>query len=217
MPIKPTIMLGGFGSLNHMIITLRNNKNLLSKKRSYFKPSNYQTLKNEYYNTVGNAFNIQKATPEQLHSIRQKIIENRKKEWRKLILLFSVLLPLICFGLYALFANFSFGFPKNEMEVNNEIVEDKSAEKYLFYIEDGDRWVARKNYSNAIFQYQKALELHPNNFDATYRLALGYSYRCQYNFEDCDVGMRLISGLERQFPNNPEIQKVKAIFIHWGE
>jgi hypothetical protein len=68
-----------------------------------------------------------------------------------------------------------------------------------------------------VFQYKKALSLYPKDFDANYRLALGYSYQCQYNFENCDTGMQLILKLEQAFPEKKEVQDVKAIFVHWGE
>ena len=209
-------MFGGFGSINHMIITLRNNKKLLPAKRSFFKNKDYSTIKNEYYNAVGDAFNIKKANPEQLLAIRKKIIKKRKKEARRFILLLAIGIPLIVLALYFTFHNFRFGFP--EVKATLEMpTEKKTEEKYLFYLEDGDAWLQKRNYYNAVFQYKKAVALYPSDFEANYRLALGYSYQCQYDFENCDKGMQLILKLEKEFPNNKGIQDVKAIFEHWGE
>lgn len=209
-------MLGGFGSINHMIVTLRNNRNLLPTKRSYFKNRDYSTLKNEYYNAVGGAFNLKKANPEQLLAIRKKIIKKRKKEARVFLLLLCVCLPLIVLVLYFSFHNFRFGFPnvKTAQEIS---IENNDEEKYMFYLEDGDTWLQKRNYYNAVFQYKKAVALYPSDFEANYRLALGYSYQCQYDFENCDKGMKLVSILEKEFPEKKEIQAIKAIFIHWGE
>jgi len=209
-------MIGGFGSINHMIVTLRNNRNLLPVKRSYFKNKDYTNVKNEYYKAAGDSFDIKKATPEQLKFVRETIINKRKREARNFVILLWVGIPLICFGLFKTFQHFSFGFPQiNEAtELSNE---KNNEEKYLFYLEDGDQWLSKRNYYNAVFQYKKAVELFPNDFDANYRLALGYSYRCQYNFEDCRVGKELIDKLEKQFPNDKDIKEVKTIFVHWGE
>ena len=209
-------MFGGFGSINHMIVPLRNNKNLLPAKRSLFKNRDYSTIKNEYFNTVGDAFNIKKATPKQLLAIRKEIIKKRKNEARRSILLLGIGIPLIVLGLYFTFHNFRFGFPnvKTTQEIS---LENDDEEKYYFYLEDGDKWLQKRNYYNAVFQYKKAVALYPSDFEANYRLALGYSYQCQYDFENCDKGMQLILKLEKEFPDNKNIQDVKAIFVHWGE
>ncbi|MBG43239.1 MAG: hypothetical protein CL530_04655 [Aequorivita sp.] len=208
-------MLGGFGSINHMIVTLRNNKKLLPAKRSYFKNRNYSTIKNEYYNAVGDAFNIKNANPEQLLAIRKKIIRKRKKEARTFFFLLCIGIPLIVLGLYFSFHNFRFGFPtvKTAQEVS---LENNNEEEYMFFLKDGDAWLQKRNYYNAVFQYKKAVALYPSDFEANYRLALGYSYQCQYDFENCDNGMKLILKLEKEFPDNKDIQNVKAIFVHWG-
>lgn len=209
-------MLGGFGSINHMIVTLRNNKKLLPAKRSFFKNKDYSTIKNEYYNAVGDAFNIKKANPEQLLAIRKKIIKKRKREARTFLFLLCIGIPLIVLGLYYSFHNYRFGFPnvKTAQEVS---LENNDEEEYMFFLEDGDAWLQKRNYYNAVFQYKKAVALYPSDFEANYRLALGYSYQCQYDFENCDKGMQLILKLEKEFPNNKDIQDVKAIFEHWGE
>lgn len=209
-------MLGGFGSINHMIVTLRNNKKLLPAKRSFFKNKDYSTIKNEYYNVVGDAFNIKEANPEQLLAIRKKIIKKRKREARTFLFLLCIGIPLIVLGLYYSFHNYRFGFPnvKTAQEVS---LENNDEEEYMFFLEDGDAWLQKRNYYNAVFQYKKAVALYPSDFEANYRLALGYSYQCQYDFENCDKGMQLILKLEKEFPENKDIQSIKAIFEHWGE
>lgn len=209
-------MFGGFGSINHMIVTLRNNKKLLPAKRSFFKNRRYASKKNEYRNAWGEAFNRKKATPEQLLALRTEIIKKRKKEARGFMLLLSIGIPLIVLTLYFTFRNFRFGFP-NIKSTQEIAVENHDAEKYYFYLKDGDSWLEKRNYYNAVFQYKKAVALYPSDFEANYRLVLGYSYQCQYDFENCSQGMQLILKLEKQFPDNMDIQKVKAVFVHWGE
>lgn len=210
-------MFGGFGSINHMIVTLRNNKNLLPTKRSLFRPNRYRSIKNEYYNAVGEAFDIKKSTPEQLQKIRNTIVRKRKKKARRLGLVICIVLPLICIGVYKAFHNFSFGFPKLEQQITKINTEKSKKESYMFFINNGDEWLSKRNFYNAAFQYKKALQLFPSDFEANYRLALAYSYRCQYDFEDCEIGMKLTRKLEEQFPSNSDIKKIMAIYANWGE
>lgn len=210
-------MRRGYGSINHMIVTLRNNKLLLPEKRSFFKPKNYQTTKAEYYKAVDDNFNFKKASAEQLRKVRATVIHKRKREARKFVIVACLALPLIFFGIYQVVDSFRFGTPTLEEKIAKANIEKKNEEQYMFFIEDGDTWLYKRNYYNAVFQYKKALELFPNDFEANYRLALAYSYRCQYNFEDCKNGMQLTKKLAKQFPNNQEIRKIKAVFVNWGE
>ncbi|MBT0607385.1 tetratricopeptide repeat protein [Aequorivita echinoideorum] len=208
-------MVGGFGSIQNMIITLRNNKNLLPNRKSFFESKNFKTTKREYHKVTGRQFNIKKASPEELLAIRKKIKSNRKRESRKFAILLCISLPLIFAGLYFGIYNFSLGFP--ELEVTSFQIQKDEIEKYHFYVNDGDAWLAKGNYHNAVFQYKKALQLFPNDFEANYRLALGYSYKCQYDFKDCRKGKILIDKLSEQFPHNQKIKEIEYIFHHWGE
>ena len=60
------------------------------------------------------------------------------------------------------------------------------------------------------------MEIFPTEYAAYYRLAFAYSYRCQYDFKDCAEGMKIVEKLEKNYPNSEEVQKVKAVFEHWG-
>ncbi|CAL2077389.1 hypothetical protein [Tenacibaculum sp. 190524A02b] len=35
--------------------------------------------------------------------------------------------------------------------------------KYSYFIQDGDEWLKKGHFKNAIFQYRKALEMFPND------------------------------------------------------
>jgi len=206
-------MLGGFGSINHMIVTLRNNKKLMPNKRSYFKPNSYQVIKTEYNKAADASFNFKKATPAQLKKIRAGIIQKRKREARNFVIIICVAIPLIGFGIFKTFQSFSFSTQKTD----KQSIKAKNEKQYMFYIKDGDSWLLKRHYFNAVFQYKKALQLFPSDFEANYRLAMAYSYRCQYDFEDCGIGMKLTHKLEDQFPSNQNIKKIKSVFVHWGE
>ena len=203
--------MGGEGSMAHMIISQRNNKKLLRRKRLFEKESTFLSIKKEYYKASQGRVDFKKATPEELKRIRNKVIANRKSEYRIQLIVFCFSILFIGFFTFKIFKSENSktkAYYNNNMEV--ELVKKK--EKYLFFISDGDKWISEENWSNAIFQYKEALKIFPTEFDANYRLALAYSYSCQNEQINCEIGEKLTDTLKKQFPNRYEILKLDAIF-----
>lgn len=66
---------------------------------------------------------------------------------------------------------------------------------HTFLISDGDDYMENGKWHNAIFQYKKALELFPNNYDAKYRLGYAYTYRCRNEGKECIKGTEYLDKL----------------------
>ena len=211
----------GEGSMMHMIITLRNNKKLLRRKGMFKKERSFLQSNKEDFSTTASGIPTEAISKEKLASIRSKMIKARKKRNLRLGLFIGVSLPLVLLMGFFFLEDFSFGFDRLENTGPNQInlamkKAETSEDKYLYYMEDGDRWLQKRSYHNAIFQYKKAVELFPSEFTALYRMAVAYSYQCQYEFEGCEEGMEIAKKLEKVYPNSEEIKKVKAVFEHWG-
>ena len=87
---------------------------------------------------------------------------------------------------------------------------EKNVEKYQYYVSDGDNMIAKGKWHNAIFQYSKALEIFPNEYDVQYRLALGYSYKCQHKNKGCERADSLVSRLLTHFPDSEEVKDLRV-------
>lgn len=206
----------------HMIITLRNNKKLLRRKGMFKKERSFLQSNKEDFATDTGGVPTETISEEKLATIRKKIISSRKKRNLRLGLFLGISLPLVIMMGFYFFQGYSLGFERlentgpNQLNIAVEKV-SRSEERYLYFIKDGDKWLQKKSYYNAIFQYKNAVEIFPSEFTGQYRLAVAYSYQCQYKFEGCEEGMQIVERLEKEFPNSEEIQKVKAVFVHWGE
>lgn len=216
--------------MDHMVKTIRNNKKLLRRKGMFKKERSFLQSKKEDFATPTGGIPTQVISEEKLAAIRNQLIISRKKRNRRLGLFLAISLPLVLLIGFYFFQGFSLGFERlentgpNQTNIPAQEAEFKNAGKiaeikkknYLYYIQDGDAWLEKKSYHNAIFQYKKASELLPSEFAAHYRLAVAYSYQCQYEFKGCEEGMQIVERLEKEVPNSEEIQKVKAVFEHWG-
>ncbi|MEZ4858933.1 MAG: hypothetical protein R2781_09000 [Flavobacteriaceae bacterium] len=207
--------MAGEGSIQGMIVSLRNNKRLLRKKSRFKKNRSFlQKDEMEFHNTA-EGIKVEKISKDDLLRIKEKILKERKRYHIRLFIFLFISLPLIIFLLYQAFHDFNFGFRiyNSANSSNIEIVFQKKKEKYLFYLNDGDLWLKKHRYYNAIYQYKKANELFPSEFDAQYRIVLALSYQCQYTFEGCEEGAILVEKLKREFPHSSELDCVAKIFI----
>jgi len=211
----------GAGSMDHMVKTIINNAKLLRKKSLFKKERSFLQSKREDFTIAAGGIPTEAISEEKLTAIRTKMIAARKKRNLQLGIFLAISVPLIIILGFYFFKGYSLGFDTLENTGPNQIniaakKAETSNEKYLYYLEDGDQWLQKKSYYNAIFQYKKAAELFPTEFAAHYRMAVAYSYQCQYEFQGCEKGMKIVERLEEDYPNSEEIQKVKAVFEHWG-
>ncbi len=205
--------MGGEGSIQSMIASLRNNKNLLRKKGLFKKERSFLNTKKEYYKAAQGNFDIEKISKEELLLIRKKVIHQRKIEnTRAWLFAFVVITPIIGYGIY------TFNKAQNKIIQQNEAAKDnyliENINEYNYLIDEGDKWIEKKNWNNAIYRYEKAVKLFPKDFDANYRLALAYSYHCMFKNKDCDIGKKLMERLLKYNPENQDVQKLKTVFTN---
>jgi len=203
--------MGGEGSMANMIASLRYNKNQLRRKRLFKKERSFLNLKKEYFKAANGEKNLRNATPAELRKIREKVLAHRKHENRILfvvVFVFIFIIGILTFRYY--------NYYKKESQEYTWAIEnvqfEKKLEKYLFFISDGDKWIEEKHWNNAIFQYKEALKVFPAEFDANYRLALAYSYKCKNENKNCEEGKILISKIKKQFPDNSEVLEIETVF-----
>ena len=174
-----------------------------------------------YLKALGGKIDIKKLSKKELSEIRKKVIKERKKESIKYwIISFLIAIPVMIFS-YNLYDNF---IQYQNKKLNENFVQDKELEKilierkeqekidkYYFLIADGDKWIAKQNWKNAIFQYKNAVRVFPAKYEANYRLALGYSYNCKFQNADCEKGLKLVERLLKVNPNDSDLLILKRI------
>jgi hypothetical protein len=188
------------GSVAAMIQSLKNNKALLGKRYTYFD------AKKDYLRaTHGMKITYQKATKEELRFVREKIKKQKRLDRIRVIIVLSIICPLLIYGTYKITTSFD-----EEIKEQKIIRKKKDIEKYQFHINDGDYMISKGKWNNAIFQYTRASEIFPNEYDVQYRLTLAYTYKCQYTNEECTKSDSLVNRLLTYYPND---EKVKGLRV----
>lgn len=93
--------MGGEGSMQHMITTLRNNSKMLRRKGMFQRKRSFRSLKREYQIASKGINMSKKLSQEELLQIRNKVIENRRRENMKaFIILFIIVVSIILLVAY---------------------------------------------------------------------------------------------------------------------
>ena len=187
-----------------MRTSLSNNKKLLRKK-SLFRPERtFLSLKSEYIESAGGEIALKKATKAQLRAIRLKIIKEKENEFYAICITLIVLLSIIGLVTYNVSQNNNVA----KAEVEKTLLKEK-VERSLTYILKGDSWLKERSWHNAIFEYEIANKILPNDYVINHRLANAYSFRCENEFKDCKKGKKLVDRLIKQFPEKTELLELK--------
>jgi outer membrane protein assembly factor BamD (BamD/ComL family) len=68
-----------------------------------------------------------------------------------------------------------------------------------------------KKWKAAIYNYQKAVDLAPNDYHSQYRLALAFSYHCTHEKINCEDGRQLLNELITKFGSNSDTEYLLGI------
>ena len=77
---------------------------------------------------------------------------------------------------------------------------------------DGDHWLNKKNFYTAIFQYENALNIYPDNPDAQYRLAYAHYLQCVVAGKECAESYNLINKMIALYPDNIRLVELKKSY-----
>lgn len=179
-------MFGGYGSIKPI---LRNNKNLLRKKSMFKKESSPSEKKKELKGLFKGELSFQKKSNYELSQLKRTIKLKIKEEKKKLKFYFGgalIVLTIISIPLFIQFRSVQEEINQKNIAFKKEAYNKKYLPKFNFVIQDGDKWLAKKKYKNAIYQYTKALEYFPENSLAKEKLNLVYKERCENVNIDCN-------------------------------
>jgi len=201
--------MGGGGSIQGMNNSLNNNKKLLRKKSLFKKERSFLNLKRAYFKAAEGEINVRNATKEQLAAIRKKVLNQRRRENRILTAIASSVILLTSFLLYPHIS----AAVKNPPSTNNaeQVHSAQDTEDFNFYISEGDKYLKQSKWHNAVFQYKKAVELFPSEYDGMYRLAYAQVYRCRNTGVNCISGRELVDKLLKSYPDKKELIDLKIV------
>ncbi|WP_282164969.1 hypothetical protein [Cellulophaga baltica] len=201
-------MFGG-GSGAGMAQVYRTNIKLLRKTNRFNSARTFTTTKKEYTKVAGSSVSLKKMSAAQLREIRQQVLQNRKQDRQKNVLLSTaVFVPLLLLFAYVtsmFFAN------ENAIQANNLKLETATNLKhYNFYMSDAAIWLQQQKVANAIFQYRKAKELFPEKFAVNYKLTQVLLSSCALDSLYCEDARESAIRLKDKFPDREEVLRLVA-------
>lgn len=176
---------GGGGSIQAMIVSLRNNKYLVRRK-SYFKLEDSIALSRDTHKM---ALTFRKPTPEILMFIQRKHAK-RKKIFGALASLVVLLTGAATISILWLAQP---NVIRNKRVAHAKIVlaqkqeEVLNQKRYITFISEGDYWLSQSHFKNAAFQYDAALFYFPKSEVAKTRLELSYALACERQNLFCEA------------------------------
>ena len=203
------------GSVLNMILTLKNNANML-KKRNAFKEWRNNVLKDRH-----KSLKFKKVSDEKLQLIKINIWEHARKERRKSILItISILIPIIIllFIFLKFFEKKVVEADKNRLTNKEKILLLKQKERsnlelsVIFYLNKGYKYMENKQYKDAKIAFYKAYELNGSDFSVTFANAKVYVMDCIENKKGCTTAQKLVDGLNQKYKDNYNVGHLTQLF-----
>ena len=206
-------MLGGFGSIQGMINALKANRAVLGERIKYFeRGSRFSGVRKEYLQAKKGRLFSKELSAVELNEIRERVLSQGKKDQRIKLMSFFGILLVVAFSVYW---NQESLFPasnRNAVAITKMTVEEQ--ERFLYCIKDGDDWLRKNGWHNAVFQYEEALRLNPGNSAVKKRLAIAYTYHCRNTQGNCDKAKSAIEDLIKSEPSNAKHHELLASYYN---
>lgn len=204
--------MGGGGSMQSMQTVLKNNRNLLSgrKKRSYFKRElTYAQIRKSYKESTKPISD--NSNQVDYKKIRQVILQERRKNLNIQIVLFLVISVLVSLAMYStLFQTNTVKTGSTHFKIAPSMVTSDGFENFIV---QGQQSLIKQEYFLAIGNFQRALQLRPNQRKAEFGLAKAYSKSCKYRQQFCQEASILILEMELKYPNQVGFTKLKERYL----
>ena len=199
---------------NHSFNTIvHNNKMLLNRRNIFRKDSSFLSSRKAYLKASKGFVDVRKASKQELLEIRKKVIKERRRSALKtwiFALIFSV--PVILLGINVSSYFMDRAVQQETESINQELIQQQTQKgqeilemekKFKYLVADGDNWLNKGNVQNAIHQYESAVSLFPNKFEASLKLTKAYFKQCEIdNTDECVKGREFIKKMKKQFPNH---------------
>ncbi len=106
---------------------------------------------------------------------------------------------------------------KRTQEVDTISAEDVQ-DTFIKLMEAGDIYALQQDWYSALFSYEEARRISPENYFARYKVALTESAICQVLQEDCDIALNELTLLIRDFPETAQLYQTRSqLFLALGD
>lgn len=197
------------GSVFSMIISLKNNANILPKRKTF------RDRRKDYNFRLGEALKYKELPKHELLELKAEIKRKIKKErLRSFFIRLSIIFIILIIAGFLMadrYKQYIKRQAKKEYEMQI-ILEKKQQDQALlkescivFYLNKGDAFFNQKDYFNAIEMYNRAMEYDAEDYRVLLACTKAYIYECVYYQRDCEKASDLLNDLKQKFGITIEI------------
>lgn len=153
---------------------------------------------------------------EELLLIKEKNRRIIEKEKRKQTIIISSVIAVSLPIAFLLIFKFFFTILPNDVKNNTTTVEvhpkkTLPPEQIEYLLNSGYEWLGKMHYNNARFQFNRVLEVQPNNKIANYGLTASYVYECDQKNINCDKAQEMLTNYISKYGEDNTIVILKEI------
>lgn len=203
-----------FGTVQQMIVSLKNNKKLLRRPKAFSKAREYDLKRTEPKTQL----KYTALPPEELDTIKIRIRQKFRRErlrWRAVTLsLISLILVPAAVLVYKAYFTRDFNIVPSGNDVALIEQTEKNESRFNFYINDGYRWLGREQYQNALFQFELAVRLRPDDYQANLGLTKTLLQMCYASNQRCDGAEQKLNSFLKDFSSGYPAQNDIEEFLY---
>jgi len=194
-----------------MIVSLKNNAR--AKKRAFdsWKENKFIIHKKN------SPLVFKKVSDKDLKIIKKDIQRKAKNDRKRVAILTAIILIPVLIISYILVKNGLNKYTEDrlleETERLNKIdeIKNQKEETILYFLNDGYKWLDRRNFKNAKIQFYEAYKIDHNDYRINFANAKVYVLDCVENSENCNTADKLVDGLIDRFGENEEINYLEEL------
>jgi hypothetical protein len=195
----------GSGGIKSMIDSLRNNKMLLRRKGHFEKENTFLNLSKGHFKTDRRKIKTKKASPEILKKIRTSAISRRRKFVITYLILIMIGVSYITYTIVKIYKE-----DKSQTSVVLSTEKSVKENNFLVLVKKGDGWFKERKWDAALFYYNKAKVIFPNEYSINYRIAQTMSIKCEKKYLQCRETKAVLDSLFEKYPEKfKELNTIK--------
>ena len=204
---------GGAGSVLAMIQSLRNNKNLLSKRTSFFNQKrSYSSTNKSDQKKMTSFLDRKPLSVEQIKAIQKQFKARKRKYLAIAFFTTAICFAVVYFSFQSILAKRS-THPVDKDQIETVVYSSLKPQPFRDYMKRGFLQLEDKDYFMAAGSFKRALKHKPNNLAAEYYLSKSYCLLCFHRNQACSEAKTKVLENQRHFPGEYKFEYLEKAYL----
>ena len=188
------------GAMSQLNKSIENNRKLLRKKNRFKKERRFMFIDPTSYKWKTFKLSSKKVSPAVLSQIQLEAEYIKRKEQIVISLAILISMATVLYFVYTVYKSDQ----AYMATVDNKIELTKDQKLYRKYMKKGDGWLREDKFNAAIYYYDKAQAIYPNDYDIEYKILYTYCLQCKKEKTNCKKATELIDSVYKAHPEKIE-------------